>query len=43
MPALATPSVSVKPGLSEFTRIFRGPSSFASMRDTVSSALFVPE
>jgi len=31
LPAACTPSVSIKPGLMEFTRTFRGPNFFASL------------
>src|SRR5215831_182278 len=37
-PALCTPSVSIMPGLIEFTRIFFGPNSFASDFVTASTA-----
>src|SRR5947199_1487282 len=40
-PAACTPSVSIIPGLIEFTRIPRGPSSFASTPVMASTAAFV--
>jgi hypothetical protein len=42
-PTLCTPSVSTPPGAIALTRIWRGPSSFASTRVTESSALLVAE
>ena len=40
-PAALVPSVSTMPGLIEFTRIFRGPSSLESTGDAASTAPFV--
>jgi hypothetical protein len=40
-PLACVPSVCTTPGLMAFTRIFRGPSSFASTRVMASTALFV--
>src|SRR6266404_563632 len=41
IPALCVPSVSTMPGLIEFTRMLRGPSSLANERVTASTAAFV--
>src|SRR6516225_409970 len=41
VPAARVPSVSTSPGASEFTRIFRGPSSSASLRVITSTAPLV--